>query len=30
MEKSPEDASTDQEVITLYKGQTKITKGSED
>ena len=29
MEKSPENASTDQEVISLYKGQTKITKGSE-
>jgi len=29
MEKSPEDASTDQEVITLYKGQTKITKDSD-
>ena len=25
MEKSPENASTDQEVISLYKGQTKIT-----
>jgi DNA ligase-1 len=29
MEKSPENASTDQEVISLYKGQTKITRGSE-
>lgn len=29
MEKSPENASTDQEVISLYKGQTKITKDSE-
>jgi len=26
MEKSPENASTDQEVIALYKGQTKITR----
>ncbi len=26
MEKSPENASTDEEVITLYKGQTKITQ----
>jgi DNA ligase-1 len=24
MEKSPENASTDEEVISLYKGQTKI------
>jgi DNA ligase-1 len=29
MEKSPENASTDEEVISLYKGQTKITRGSE-
>lgn len=29
MEKSPENASTDEEVISLYKGQTKITKDSE-
>jgi DNA ligase 1 len=29
VEKSPEDASTDQEVISLYKGQTKITQDSE-
>jgi DNA ligase-1 len=28
MEKSPETASTDQEVISLYKGQTKITQES--
>ena len=27
-EKSPENASTDQEVISLYKGQTKITQGA--
>ena len=26
MEKSPENASTDQEVIALYKGQIKITR----
>jgi hypothetical protein len=26
MEKSPENASTDQEVISLYKGQTKINQ----
>jgi len=29
IEKAPEDASTDQEVISLYKGQTKITQDSE-
>lgn len=29
MEKSPENASTDQEVISLYKGQTKITQESD-
>lgn len=29
IEKSPENASTDQEVITLYKGQTKITQNSD-
>ena len=29
MEKSPENASTDQEVITLYNGQTKITQESD-
>jgi DNA ligase 1 len=29
VEKAPEDASTDQEVISLYKGQTKITQDSE-
>lgn len=29
MEKSPENASTDQEVITLYNGQTKITQGTD-
>ena len=29
MEKSPENASTDQEVITLYKGQTKISQESD-
>jgi DNA ligase-1 len=28
-EKSPEDASTDQEVISLYKGQTKITQATD-
>ena len=28
-EKSPEDASTDQEVITLYKGQTKVSQDSQ-
>ena len=28
-EKLPENASTDQEVISLYKGQTKITQGAE-
>ena len=28
-EKSPEDASTDQEVITLYKGQTKVSQESQ-
>ncbi len=27
MEKAPEDASTDQEVITLYKNQKKVTQG---
>ena len=29
MEKSPENASTDQEVISLFKGQTKITQNSD-
>ena len=29
MEKSPENASTDQEVISLYKGQTKITQNTD-
>ena len=29
VEKCPEDASTDQEVISLYKGQTKITQNAE-
>jgi DNA ligase 1 len=29
LEKSPENASTDQEVISLFKGQTKITQNSE-
>ncbi len=29
MEKSPENASTDQEVISLYNGQTKITQESD-
>ncbi len=29
LEKSPEDASTDQEVISLYRGQKKITQDAE-
>lgn len=30
MEKAPEDASTDQEVITLYKNQKKVTQNASD